>query len=420
MSEGRTIEACRVCDSSSLEVVLDLGKQPWGNHFLPKEQVGTEPKYPLRLAYCGDCSVAQLDFTVPKEVMFGHHTYMSGTTKTLRDHFRTTARQIHDDFFEGKPKKSALDIGSNDGSQLVYYKELGFDVVGVECCPEIARFANTNYIPTISAFFNQDTAKEIMRDRSGNGNKNGFDIINASGVFFHLEELHSATEGIRECLDKNGVFVAQFLYMKDIMANGAFDQIYHEHLLYYNIRTVERLLNRHGLSGFHAYRSPIHGGSIILLAGHDGIRKPTDELKSMVAQEEKEGANTRAHYEKFAELTRKRKEEIVRDLDKFKGAGKKIYGMGAPVKGNTLLNYCGIGTQYLECLVERNNRRQGLFSPGMHIPIRLEDELGELERPDVYFVLAWNFKREILKRYASLAEQGVEFYFPVDPEKTQK
>jgi len=397
---------CRVCDHTSLQPVLDLGHQPWGNHFLREDEVGQEPAYPLRLVHCAHCQTAQLDYTVPKEIMFRDHTYVSGTTTTLRRHFAETACYIDATFFSSRANKSCLDIGSNDGTQLREYQDLGYEVLGVESCARIAERAQADGIPTQHAFFNEEVAKDLEAR---------FDVINASGVFFHLEDLHSVTRGIRTCLKDEGIFVVQFLYMKNIVEITAFDQVYHEHLLYYNVKTIEGLLNRHGLAAFDAYWSTIHGGSIILLATHAQRARKSQRLEQLLTEEDRSKANELETYLAFAERAQQTKERIRRDLDRRKGAGKRLYGLGAPVKGNTLLNYCRMGTETLECLVERNPLRAGMYSPGMHIPIILEDHLER--QPDVYFVLAWNFKKEILSRYADLIQRGVEFYFPVQPRK---
>ncbi len=395
---------CRICDGAELEPVIDLGSQPWCNHFLRADEIGLEPTYPLRVVYCHRCSVVQLDVTVRKEIMFGDHTYLSGTTRSLSDHFRAIAREVDDRFCANKIAKSVLDIGSNDGTQLKHFKELGYDTVGVESSKTTAKIANDAGINTLNDYFNLDVARGLQRQ---------FDIINAAGVFFHLEELHSVTDGIREALREDGVFVVQFLYMKRIVDNLAFDQIYHEHLLYYNLATVETLLNRHGLAMFDAYLSPIHGGSIIGFVGHAGRRTPSPRLRAMRETETAQGSNEIATYRKFAERIEVMKSENLEYLSGAKRAGKRIYGMGAPVKGNTLLNYFGVGTQYIDYLVEKNELRRGLYSPGMHIPIIIEKELEA--PPDVYYVLAWNFKREILANNQALIKRGVEFYFPVDP-----
>lgn len=395
---------CRVCDSLDLSLVIDLKEQPWANHFLQSDEIGKEPSYPLRVVYCNQCSTAQLDFTVKKEVMFGNHTYLSGITKTLSSHFDSLATYVNETFCMGKKPKKALDIGSNDGTQLKTYKALGFEVLGVESAKTISNIANENGIKTLNNFFNLKLAKRINTT---------FDVINASGVFFHLEELHSVTDGITLLLKEDGVFVVQCLYMKSIMENGAFDQVYHEHLLYYTIKTLNTLLIRHGLSLFDGYVSPIHGGSFIGFASHIGKRGKTQRLKTLEEEEEISRCNTKEAYLDLAQKIDEMRKFNLDYLSKKKKEGKKIFGMGAPVKGNTLLNTFGINQKYLDCLVEKNRLRKGLYSPGSHLPIAIEDEL--TQPPDVYYVLAWNFKEEILKNNQTLIKQGVEFFFPVNP-----
>lgn len=397
---------CRVCDSTNLELAIDLGNQPWCNNFLTKEEIGKEPFYPLRVVYCHNCSTAQLDYTVKKEIMFGNHTYLSGVTKSLSDHFKVVAEQVDSAFFRETKVKSVLDIGSNDGTQLKHFKELGYDILGVESSKTTAKIANDSGINTMNDFFNQDLVKRIDKK---------FHVINAAGVFFHLEELHSVTDGIRESLRDDGVFVVQFLYMKRIVENMAFDQIYHEHLLYYNLQTIEVLLNRHGLSMFDAYLSSIHGGSMIGYVSHKGKRLPSERLQTLKKDEIDNHANDFKTYIDFANRIKKMKEKNLLYLQNAKLQGKIIYGMGAPVKGNTMLNYFGVGTQYIDVLVEKNELRRGLYSPGMHIPIVIEKELQKL--PDIYYVLAWNFKKEILANNQHLLDKGIEFYFPVDPKE---
>jgi 2-polyprenyl-3-methyl-5-hydroxy-6-metoxy-1,4-benzoquinol methylase len=400
------IKRCRVCDSTNLEPAIDLGFQPWGNHFLKKEEVGTEPFYPLRVVFCMDCRTPQIDYTIPKETMFAEHTYLSGVTRTLNDHFKSVAGNVDEKFFKNVPKKSVLDIGSNDGTQLKWFKDLGYDVLGIDPAETPARLANEAGIPTVHDFFNLESARKLGRK---------FDVINAAGVFFHLEELHSVCDAVREVLADDGVFVIQFLYMKSVVENMAFDQIYHEHLLYYTHKNIETLLNRHGLSLFDAYLAPVHGGSMIAYATHKGRKSPSPELAAFRKREVTDRSNELATYLQFAENIKKKKEEVLAYLRDAKKRGKTVFGMGAPVKGNTMLNYFGVGTDLMECLVEKNELRRGLYAPGSHIPIMIEKELTEL--PDIYYFLAWNFKKEILANNQFLIDKGVEFYFPVDPDK---
>jgi SAM-dependent methyltransferase len=378
--------------------------QPWCNNFLKAEEVGKEPFYPLRLVHCRRCGTVQLDYTVPKEIMFGDHTYLSGVTRSLSAHFREIAKEADTVFFSGKKDKSVLDIGSNDGTQLKHFQELGYEVLGVESSRGTAKIAGDAGVPTLNEFFNLETARRIGRK---------FDVINAAGVFFHLEELHSVTDGIREALKEDGVFVVQFLYMKRIVENLAFDQIYHEHLLYYNLKTIEVLLNRHGLEMFDARLAPIHGGSIVGFVGHKGRRPRTQRLLGMVRAEDDSRSNELATYLAFAASVKKVREENLAYLRRAKEAGRRVWGFGAPVKGNTMLNYFGAGPELIECLVEKNPLRRGLYSPGMHIPVVIEGEVKG--NPDIYYVFAWNFKKEILENNRHLIEKGVEFYFPVNP-----
>ena len=283
---------------------------------------------------------------------------------------------------------------------------MGYDVVGVESSKGTADIANEAGIPTINAFFNEAVISEI-------GKK--FDVINASGVFFHLEELHSVCRAIKTGLNPNGIFVVQFLYMKNIVENLAFDQIYHEHLLYYTLKTIQILLDRHELAMFDADLSKIHGGSIIGHITHkEAMRPKSNKMQELENAELQSCINDFKTYLKFADAVEVMRIENMKYLEKQRNEDKKIYGMGAPVKGNTLLNYFDIGVNLIDCLVEKNSLRRGTFSPGKHIPIVMEDELQDI--PDVYYVLAWNFKTEILRNYSDLIQNGVEFYFPVNPQ----
>lgn len=397
---------CRVCGSKDLEQCIDLGNQPWCNNFLSEEEIGKEPTYPLRVVYCNKCHTAQLDYTVKKEVMFGDHTYLSGVTSALSSHFRKiahdTIKRERDNGVVGNIR--VLDIGSNDGTQLKHFKDMGAECLGVESSKRTAEIANNNGICTLNKFFNTETAQSI-------GGK--FNIINAAGVFFHLEELHSVCDGIKLLLAKDGTFTVQFLYMKNIMENNAFDQIYHEHLLYYTLETIQALLRMHELEVYDAYISPIHGGSVIASVGHRGTKKKTSRLLELERQEVTSGCNKLEAYKNFAERIETLKNTELEILHQWKDNGKTVFGLGAPVKGNTLLNYFGVNSSLIQCLTERNKLRKGLYAPGSHLRIVMEDEIKD--QPDVYYVLAWNFKEEILARNSHLVERGLIFHFPVNP-----
>ena len=393
---------CRVCDSIDLEMVIDLGMQPWCNHFLKKEEVGKEPFYPLHLLYCNNCSTSQLDYTVDKKIMFSNHTYLSGITKSLSNHFKNVASIVNDKIIEKKRKKTILDIGSNDGTLLRHFIDLDWEVLGVESSKDISVIANKNGVPTLNKFYNYETSQEIGKS---------FDAINASGVFFHLEELHSVCRAIKACLNKEGIFVVQFLYMKSIMENVAFDQIYHEHLLYYTIKTIKYLLSQYDLEIFDAYLADIHGGQMVAFVSHNDHHEKTKRFCDLEAKENLSDCNSIESYKNFKNNIDLLKKDNINYLNNAKNNNKIIYGMGAPVKGNTLLNFFNIGTEFLDCLLEKNNLRENLFSPGKHIPVYMEDKIKKI--PDIYYVLAWNFKKEILGNNQALINKGVEFYFPI-------
>ena len=395
---------CRICERKKLKVILDLGIQPWGNNFVSYRNIKKVKKYPLVLVFCEFCMTPQINYTIPKEEMFSNHTYLSGVTKSLSEHFFKLAKYNTQKFFNDKKKKIVLDLGSNDGAQLKQYKKLKWQVLGIESSKKIAEIANNQSLKTLPMFFNLKNAKKI---------KQKFDLINASGVFFHLEELHSFTKAVNYLLKNDGIFCVQFLYMKSICENIAFDQIYHEHLLFYNLKNLSYLLNLHNLEIFHAKLTKIHGGQMVAFICKKGQRKKTSSLKNFLLIEEQSKCNTINFYKKFASRVKQLKRKNIKKLKLLKKRKKIIYGMGAPVKGNTLLNYFRINNKIIRYLVEKNELRRNLYSPGSNIKILIEKDLTTF--PDVYYVLAWNFKNEILKNNKHLLKKGIKFIFPINP-----
>ena len=397
---------CRICSSKNLDLVVNLGKQPWCNNFLTKSQLGKEKFYPLKLMYCNNCSLAQLSYTVKKEIMFSDHTYLSGITNTLSNHFKKICTSINKQFNYDKSKKSILDLGSNDGTFLKHFKNIGWEILGIESSKRISIIANKNGIKTINKFFNYELALSI---------KKKFDFVNASGVFFHLEELHSFTKGVKYLLANEGVFIVQFLYMKSIVNNLAFDQIYHEHLLYYNLSTLQKLLDMYDLEIFDCYLTSVHGGQMITYISHRGTKTKTKRLFSYLKKEKNSKCNSKSYYLDFAKNIIKLKDKNIKFLKDCRRNEQIVFGMGAPVKGNTLLNYFNINKNLIQKLLEKNQLRKNLYAPGSHIPIVMENE--EKIKPDVYYVLEWNFKKEILNNNKQLIKRGVKFFFPINPKK---
>lgn len=409
---------CRICSSTDLKLVLSLGLQPWCNDFrLPSEpQIKSfaDGCYPLNLVYCPKCGLTQLDYTVKKETMFKNHTYVSGTTKTLAAHFYNLAA---DNKLQYNLQKDDLivDIGGNDGTQLLQYAKLGFkNLLNVESAGNIAAISMSNGINTANAYFNEDFVKELT-DWVVNDAFYGTawpiptraKLINASGVFFHLEELHSVCRGVKRLLDDEGVFVVQFMYLKDIVENATFDAIYHEHLCYYTLNSLMYLMDMHGMTLQDAHPSSIHGGSMIAKFVHKDSGKPRTWRAQKAVEEE--GNVGIIELEKFAQDVFRKQGEIQTFLLDLKKQGKKIYGYGAPAKSTTMMCYCGIDHTILDKVVEVNEMKIGRMTPLTQVPIVQENDD---DLPDVYLVFCWNFAAEVFRRKAHLLDK-VTFVLPL-------
>jgi hypothetical protein len=392
---------CRSCNGEKLSVILDLGNQPWCNDFLTEERLGKENKYPLRLNYCEDCELLQLDHTVPKETMFADHCYLSGMTKTLIDHFYEVAEENVKQF-DIKANDLVVDIGGNDGSQLLQYRKAGAEnVLNVECAARVSEISRQKGINTITEYFNRDCAEEHIGEKS-------VKLYNASGVFFHLEELHSVIDGIKFSLKDDGVLIVQFMYAGTMIEKLNFDTIYHEHLCYYTLQSLNNLLAPYDLKIFDAYYSEIHSGSIIAKITHvDGsFDVETERYLELLGRDQK---YTIEAFKEFAKVIEAQRGQLKDTLEGFKTEGKTIYAYGAPAKGNTLLNYFGIDNTLVDKAVEINEMKIGNYLPQSHIPITLEDKN---DLPNYYLLLSHNFADEIIKKNQDIIEQGVKFIIP--------
>jgi len=393
--KGSTHVGCRICGNLDLNSVLDLGLQPWCNDFRYPSDPPAE-KYPLQLVYCSKCGLAQLNYTVKKEVMFSDHTYVSGTTETLAQHFYNLAAENKQQF-NLQPDDLIVDIGGNDGTQLLQYAKMGCqNLINVESAQNIAKISLENGIDTICRFFNEDFVHDWLDpELFWYGNSRKAKLINASGVFFHLEELHSVCRGIKQLLDDEGVFVVQFMYLKDIVDNCHFDAIYHEHLCYYTLNSLMNLMAMYDMVLLDAYEHQIHGGSMMAKFVHSSSAK----VRTLRAQRaiEQEGTVGIIELEQFAENVKSKKDSIRKYLLDLKKQGKKICGLGSPAKGTTLLTYCGIDNSILDEIYEINPLKFGRITPGTNIPI-VEERKDKLEGRYI-FVLAWNFADEILEKH---------------------
>jgi hypothetical protein len=395
--------ACRCCGSRQVELVIDLGDQPHCNRLVPPgAPAGAEPNYPLRVGFCRACTMVQIDHTIPKESMFTDYPYVSGTTKTLPAHFRATAERIAA-AYDVSSKDLVVDIGSNDGTWLKQWEFSGARVLGVEAASNVAKLAQDAGVPTWNRFFNAECCRDILAEHGP------AKIITASGVFFHLEELHSVVEGISLLLSQDGVFVVQAIYLGGMVENTAFDQVYHEHLCYYTLKSLSALLEQHGLEVFDANLVNIHGGSIEAHVARKGTRPVGPSVRAMQAVEQEKGFGEIGTYRKFAHDVLDLRTRLVALLEGYKAAGKSVSAYGAPAKGATLLNSFGIGVDLVQKAVEKNPMKVGLAIPGVRIPIESE----EGARPDAYLVLAWNFIEEFIAKEKAYLAGGGELIVPI-------
>ncbi len=395
---------CRVCDGARLEEFLDLGDQPHCNSLLlPDQLAGKEPFYPLKVFFCHDCTTVQIDTTVPKETMFGHYLYVSGTTDTLRQHFADSTRRLAARLGIGKGDL-VVDIGSNDGTWVKTWASTGARAVGVEPASNLARQANSEGAVTYNDFFNVQNAAKV---KAAEGSAK---LVTAAGVFFHLEELHEATKGVADLIGKTGTFCVQAIYLGEMLRHNEFDNIYHEHLTYWTVRSLNQLLGRHGLEIYAVDLLPIHGGSLEVMAAAKGTRKIEPSVAAYLAEEEKRGMHKIDAYKDFAKRVWAIRDGLIKQLEALKAAGKTIYALGAPAKGATTLNSFKIGTQFLKYSTERNPLKIGKYIPGVRVEIVDETKVPE---PDVYLVLPWNFLNEFLRRKKDYIMQGGAFLVPV-------
>ena len=378
---------CRICSGGNMDVFLDLGDQPWCNDFVTANHLGREAKYPLEICFCHDCSAVQVPYTVPKEIMYNDHPYLSGVNTVMCRHFNDVALNVCNKYMEFS-SELVVDIGSNDGTLLKPFKDAGMRVLGIEPCNTAAKVAIDNGIDTITEFFNFESSQRIASD-FGKAK-----IISAANVFYHVEELHSIVDGIKHLLSDDGVFVMQGSYLPSIMKKKAFDIMYHEHLLYYRMKTLQHILNIHGLEVFDVEDSTVHGGSVIAYICHKNSRTIKESVTKLEKQEEYEGFDRFDKYLDFGQSIVNLKEDIIEIISRLRKNGHSIYAFGAPAKGTVLLNYCNLKPDLIELAVEKNPLKFGHFVPGVGTPIVDENEVNE---PDYYLVLSWNFINEFCK-----------------------
>ncbi|MBI3331437.1 class I SAM-dependent methyltransferase [Candidatus Peregrinibacteria bacterium] len=396
-----------MCHGQTLTPYLDLGMQPHSDGFVKEENLlKQEHFFPLVVAHCADCGFSQLTYVVSPEYLYGEdYVYESSITETFRKHFFAMAAEIVDAY--AIPADSlAVDIGSNVGLLLSGFAAKGMRIVGVDPAPTIAAIANKNGIKTIPTFFDRTTAENITKEHGRAA------VITATNVFSHIDDLDAFMQAIDLLMDEHGMFVIEAHYFLDVLQKMEYDTVYHQHLSYPCVRPYTGFFARFGMEIFDVKRTPSHGGSIRVFVARKGARDVKPIVREMIAEEEKAGAFDLSVLKKYAEKVSAHRIALTELLVKLKDQGKTIVGIGAPAKGNTLLNFCSINKSLFAFVTEKSTLKRGLYTPGTHLPI-LGDEKLLATQPDYGFILAWNFAPEIMRNLAEFQKRGGKFIIPI-------
>jgi SAM-dependent methyltransferase len=398
------VDACRACQSRELETVLDLGNTPLANSLLDKSGLhAAEPTFPLKVVFCRCCSLVQLSDTISPEKLFRNYAYFSSFSDALLEHAKSLSEQMIKERKLGA-NSLVMEIASNDGYLLRNYVSAGIAVLGIEPALNIAEVARQKGINTVAEFFGKELGQRLAAD--------GVlaDVIHANNVFAHVPDTNGIVEGFRHILKPEGVLVIEVPYVKEMVEKLEFDTIYHEHVFYFSLTALDKLFSRHGMSLIDAQLLEIHGGSLRLFIAHKGDKSA--RLRELLQIEQSQGVDAIVFYEQFSERVAKLKQELRALLKRLKSEGSKIAVYGASAKGSTLMNFFGLGGETLDFVVDRSTAKQGMYTPGTHLPIYSPEEL--LKRsPDYVLLLTWNFAEEIIRQQAEYIRRGGKFIIPL-------
>jgi SAM-dependent methyltransferase len=387
---------------------VDLGSSPLVQSFLSAEQLNQmEPFYPLRVYVCGKCFLVQLQEIVAPENIFSDYLYFASYSDSWLAH----AKRYTDQMVQRFPidaNSLVVEIASNDGYLLQYFVEKKVPVLGIEPAANVAEVAIQKGISTLVRFFNSETAREL----AAVGKQ--ADLLLGNNVLAHVPDINDFVAGMKILLKPGGVITMEFPHLMRLMEENQFDTIYHEHFSYFSFLTVKRIFAVHGLTLFDVQELPTHGGSLRIFARHaeDASKPVGSRVAELLLREEAAGYARLENYSHFAEQVKETKRKLLEFLIQAKRSGKKIAGYGAPGKGNTLLNYCAIRTDFLEYTVDRSPHKQGRFLPGTRIPIYSPDQIRQT-RPDYLLILPWNLKDEIIQQNAYIRDWGGQFVVPI-------
>ncbi len=399
---------CLSCGAPLRHTFVDLGMSPLCESFVPAEKLNQmEPFYPLHAYVCEKCFLVQVEEFVSPGEIFTEYAYFSSYADSWVEHMRRYADLISDRLGLGR-ESFVIEVASNDGYLLQHFVKKQIPVLGIEPAANVAKVATDKGIPTRVAFFGEALARELAAEGKQ------ADLICGANVLAQVPRPNDFVHGLKLLLKPTGVVTIEFPHLMKLMAENQFDTIYHEHFSYFSFLSAETLFGRHGLVLFDVEELPTHGGSLRIYARHfeDHSRPVTERARRLRQSELDAGLLRLETYQGFGERVRETKRKLLEFLIAAKRAGKRIAGYGAPGKGNTLLNYCGIGTDFLDFTVDRSPYKQGKFLPGTHVPIFAPDKIREV-RPDYVLILPWNVKEEIVQQISDVRSWGGQFVVPI-------
>ncbi|MBD2247155.1 class I SAM-dependent methyltransferase [Nostoc sp. FACHB-888] len=399
---------CRFCGTTLEHTFVDLGMSPLCESYVTAEQLNQmEPFYPLHVYVCDRCFLVQLQEYVSPQDIFSHYAYFSSYSDSWLQHAKNYTEKVIT-CFGLNTSSQVVEIASNDGYLLQYFVSKEIPVLGIEPAANVAEVAITKGIPTIVKFFGQNTADEL----AANGKQ--ADLLIGNNVLAHVPDINDFVAGCKILLKPEGVITMEFPHLMRLIEGNQFDTIYHEHFSYLSLLTVENIFAAHNLTIFDVEELSTHGGSLRIYACHvdDNSKSITQQVKELRAREEAAGFSNIESYFSFAEKVKETKFQLLEFLISAKRQGKSIVGYGAPGKGNTLLNYCGIREDFLDYTVDRNPFKQGKFLPGTHIPIFHPDKIQET-KPDYLLILPWNLKNEVMSQMSYVRDWGGKFVVPI-------
>jgi SAM-dependent methyltransferase len=403
-----TGSACMFCKAPLRHTFVDLGMSPLCESYVPAEKLNhMEPFYPLHVYVCERCFLVQLEEYVSPAEIFTEYAYFSSYADSWVEHMRRYAEAITDRLRLG-PDSFVVEVASNDGYLLQHFVKKGIPVLGIEPAANVAKVAVEKGVPTLVKFFGERTARELV----ASGRQP--DLICGANVLAQVPDVNDFVRGLAILLKPGGVVTIEFPHLMRLMAETQFDTIYHEHFSYFSFHTADQIFAAHGLTLYDVEELTTHGGSLRIYARHvaDESKPVTHRARELRQREIDAGLTRLDAYASFGERVKETKRKLLEFLIAVKRSGKTIAGYGAPGKGNTLLNYCGIRTDFLDFTVDRNQYKQGKFLPGTHIPIHEPERIREA-KPDYVLVLPWNFKDEIVNQMSYIRKWGGKFVIPI-------